>query len=139
MPLIEAEERCKAKAGTIYLAPADYHLLVEADHTFSLSVDAKVNNARPSIDVFMIAAAEAWGRGLVAVLLTGANADGAVGMSAVRSAGGLCMVQEPLGAFAPEMPQAAIDRGGVDWIVPPDRIGFMITSLCTSSGRASLS
>ncbi|OAN52230.1 chemotaxis protein CheB [Paramagnetospirillum marisnigri] len=134
LPVVEAEERLPAQAGTVYIAPPDYHLLMEADHTFSLSADAKVLNARPSIDVFMESAAEAWGRSLAAILLTGANADGAAGMAAVKANGGLCIVQDPDGATAPEMPDAAIALGAAHWIAQPDRIAFLMISLCRGRG-----
>ncbi len=130
MPLTEAEERSPILPGHIYVAPADYHLLVEADFTFSLSVDSRVNNVRPAIDPLLESAADTWGAGLLAVLLTGSNDDGANGMAAVRQAGGTCIVQDPADATAETMPRAAIARGGADWIAPLDRIAFLITSLC---------
>lgn len=135
LPVVEAEERRKAAAGFIHVCPPDYHLLVEADHTFALSVDGKVNNSRPSIDVFLEAAAQCWGSGLVAVLLTGASADGARGMAAVKAAGGVCIVQDPAGAVAPVMPQAAIDAGAADWILPPDGIAARLIALCPPNRR----
>ncbi|CAA7614411.1 chemotaxis protein CheB [Magnetospirillum sp. SS-4] len=130
LPVVEAKERGKAVAGFVHVCPPDYHLLVEADHGFALSVDPKVNNSRPSIDVFLCAAAESWGSGLLAVLLTGASGDGAAGMAAVKAAGGLCIVQDPAGAHAPTMPRSAIDAGGADWVAPLDEIAGLIVSLC---------
>ena len=128
LPVAEAEERMSAMPGTIHVAPPDYHLLIEADHTFSLSVDPKVNNSRPSIDVFLASAADSWGSGLAAVLLTGANIDGVKGMEAVKAAGGLCIVQDPATAYAPVMPQGAIDAGIADHILPPQAIAALIAS-----------
>lgn len=133
LPVTEAAERSPALPGRVYVAPPDYHLLVEDDTTFALSVDKRLNNVRPAIDVLLDSASDTWGEGLLAVLLTGANDDGAAGMAAVRRAGGTCIVQDPEGATAEAMPRAAIARGGADWIAPLDRIAFLITSLCQSS------
>lgn len=137
LPVAEAEERSPALPGRVHVAPPDYHLLVEDDGTFSLSVDKRVNNVRPAIDILLETASDTWGEGLLAVLLTGANDDGAAGMAAVRRAGGTCIVQDPEGATAETMPRAAIARGGADWIAPLDRIAFLITSLCGVSAPAS--
>lgn len=128
LPVVEAEERRPVTAGTIHVGPPDYHLLVEEDHTFALSVDHKVNNSRPSIDVFLVSAADAWGNGLAAVLLTGASVDGSVGLAAVKAAGGICIVQDPATAFAPTMPQSAIDAGLADWTLSPEGIAALIAS-----------
>jgi two-component system chemotaxis response regulator CheB len=95
-------------AGTIWFAPSNYHLLLEADLSFSLSVDLPVNYSRPSIDVLFESASDALGSRLCAVVLTGANDDGAHGASVVRRQGGLVMVQDPETASAREMPNAAI-------------------------------
>ncbi|HEX3849768.1 MAG TPA: chemotaxis protein CheB [Polyangiaceae bacterium] len=97
-------------SGGIWFAPSNYHLLIERDRTFSLSVDEPVNFSRPSIDVLFESAAECFGDELCAIVLTGANDDGAFGASAVRQAGGLVIVQDPHTAEAKQMPQAAISR-----------------------------
>ncbi len=97
-------------AGTIWFAPSNYHLLVEADLSFSLSVDMPVNYSRPSIDVLFESASDALGPRLCAIVLTGANDDGAHGASVVRRQGGLVMVQDPGTAAARDMPNAAISR-----------------------------
>ncbi|CUW38545.1 putative chemotaxis protein-glutamate methylesterase(Signal transduction response regulator, chemotaxis, protein-glutamate methylesterase,3-188) [Magnetospirillum sp. XM-1] len=133
LPVSEAEERAPALPGRVYVAPPDYHLLVEPDATFALSVEARINNVRPAIDPLLESAAEAWGEGLLAVLLTGSNEDGAAGMAAVREAGGTCIVQDPDDAAADTMPRAAITHGGADWIAPADRIAFLVASLCQAS------
>jgi two-component system chemotaxis response regulator CheB len=106
----EPEDKEPVSAGTVWFAPSNYHLLIERDRTFSLSVDEPVNFSRPSIDVLFESAAECFGDELCAVVLTGANDDGALGASAVRRAGGLVIVQDPRTADAQEMPQAAISR-----------------------------
>ncbi|WP_439600534.1 chemotaxis protein CheB [Devosia sp.] len=104
----EAEDKDPVAAGTIYFAPPDYHLLVEADRTFSLSCDAPVLFSRPSIDVLFESAADAYGPKLVGIVLTGANADGARGLRAIIGEGGAGIVQAPSSAFASAMPEAAL-------------------------------
>jgi two-component system chemotaxis response regulator CheB len=106
----EPEDKQPVSAGTVWFAPSNYHLLIERDRTFSLSVDAPVNFSRPSIDVLFESAAECFGDKLCAVVLTGANDDGALGASAVRRAGGLVIVQDPNTADAQQMPQSALSK-----------------------------
>lgn len=130
------KEPCSGEAalpGRVYLAPADYHLLVERDGTLSLSVDEKVNFSRPSIDVLFESAAAAWGAGLVGVLLSGANGDGAAGMLAIRRAGGLTLVQDPKTAEHPAMPQAAIEAGGALKVLPLGAIGPELNALAAGA------
>ena len=109
IPVREVEDKEPVVGGTIYFAPPDYHLLVEVDKGLSLSSDEPVLFSRPSIDVLFESAADAYGEALIAVILTGANHDGAKGLLAVVEAGGRAVVQNPLGAFAAAMPQAAIE------------------------------
>jgi two-component system chemotaxis response regulator CheB len=104
----EAEDKEPLSRGTVYFAPPDYHLLVETDRFLSLSDDEPVLFSRPSIDVLFESAADAFGPGLIAVVLTGANQDGAKGLKAVAEAGGVAIVQNPESAFASAMPEAAI-------------------------------
>lgn len=104
----EAEDKEPIIDGTAYFAPPDYHLLVEADRTLSLSNDEPVFYSRPSIDVLFESAADAYGPNLIAVVLTGANQDGAKGLRAVTEAGGVAIVQNPKGAYASAMCEAAI-------------------------------
>jgi len=125
----EAEEKDVLQPNTIYIAPADYHLLLEKDKTFSLDVSEKVNYSRPSIDVTFESAAEAYGPSLMAVLLSGANADGAEGMKQVKALGGTCVVQTPASAEVSFMPQQAIDQVAVDHIIPGDALAEFINSL----------
>ncbi|MBS0548700.1 MAG: chemotaxis protein CheB [Proteobacteria bacterium] len=103
----EAEDKEPIRGGTAYFAPPDYHLLVEADGHLSLSSDELVLYSRPSIDVLFESASDAYGPGLVGVILSGANEDGAAGLRAVVDAGGTAVVQNPDRAFAPAMPEAA--------------------------------
>jgi two-component system chemotaxis response regulator CheB len=104
----EAEDKEPARPGTVYFAPADYHLLVEDDGCLSLSNDEPVHYSRPSIDVLFESAADAYGPHLIGVLLTGANQDGAKGLGAVARAGGEAIVQDPDEAFARAMPEAGL-------------------------------
>ena len=108
LPVREPLDKEAVAGGVVWVAPSDYHLLVEADRTFSLSIDPLVNFSRPSIDVLFESAAEVYGAGVLAVVLTGANADGAAGAAAVRRAGGRVAVQDPASAHSKTMPDAAI-------------------------------
>ena len=104
----EAEDKEPTRPGVVYFAPSDYHLLVEADGALALSSDEPVNYSRPSIDVLFESAADAYGAGLIGLVLTGANADGASGLKAVASAGGRALVEDPASAYARPMPEAAL-------------------------------
>lgn len=108
----QADEKEKINGATIYVAPPDYHLLVEKDFRFSLSSDAPVHYSRPSIDVLFETAANAYGKGLTGIILTGANSDGALGLVAIKNAGGTTIVQDPKEAQFSFMPAAAIDAKG---------------------------
>lgn len=113
----EAEEKEKLNPSTIYFAPPNYHLLIEKDETLSLSVDEKVNYARPSIDVLFDSASDAFGSYLIGIILTGANNDGSVGLKHIKEQGGLTIVQNPNTAEVGSMPQAAINKVKVDYIL----------------------
>lgn len=130
LPVVEASERAPADPGVVHVAPSGYHLLVEANRHFSLSIDAKVAYARPSIDVLFETAADAWREGLIAVLMTGANSDGADGLVAVRQAGGYAVVQDPHTAEADVMPRAGLERAGADACLPLDAIASRLNELC---------
>ncbi|MBE0650456.1 MAG: chemotaxis protein CheB [Bacteroidales bacterium] len=118
----EADEKEPILAGTAYVAPPDYHLLVEADKTLSFSVEDKVNYSRPSIDVLFQTAADAYNEHLVGILLTGANADGSEGMSYIKKRGGFTIVQDPADAESPVMPKTAIMQQEPDMILTLDGI-----------------
>jgi two-component system, chemotaxis family, protein-glutamate methylesterase/glutaminase len=109
IPVREAEDKEPIVGGTVYFAPPDYHMLVEIDRSLSLSSDEPVLFSRPSIDVLFESAADAYGSALIAIVLTGANQDGARGMYAVVETGGIALVQSPEGAFASAMPEAVIE------------------------------
>ncbi|HEY1096546.1 MAG TPA: chemotaxis protein CheB [Alphaproteobacteria bacterium] len=108
MPIREAEDKDMIQKGTVYLAPPDYHLLVEKNGSLSLSSEEPVLFSRPSIDVLFETAADAYGEDLVGVILTGANHDGSAGLQAVITAGGTGIVQHPNQAYAATMPEAAL-------------------------------
>lgn len=107
--VVEADDKTPLESGHVYFAPPDYHLLVERSHELSLSSEDPVLFSRPSIDVLFETAADAYGDGLIGVILTGANNDGAAGLKAVMAAGGTGFIQTPQSAFARAMPEAAID------------------------------
>lgn len=130
LPVIEALERHLPRPGCVYLAPTGYHLYLEQDGRFALSIDAKVCHVRPSIDVLFESAADAYGNGLAAVVLTGANEDGAAGLKAVRARGGIGIVQDPQDAEVPAMPAAALALAGADYCIPLNEIGPLINRLC---------
>ena len=113
----------------VYVAPPNCHLTVNPDRTFSLSRSEPVLFARPSIDVLFVSAAAAYGPRLVGVILTGASSDGAKGLKAIKSAGGIAVVQDPRTAEADIMPKAAVAAGDVDFILPLDAIGKFLARL----------
>jgi two-component system chemotaxis response regulator CheB len=112
----EAYDKDRLAAGVIYLAPADYHLLVDGDH-LALSTEARVCYARPSIDVLFGSAAESFGPRLIAVVLTGANRDGVGGARQVKQRGGVVIVQDPATAESRVMPAATLSSVAVDRVV----------------------
>jgi two-component system chemotaxis response regulator CheB len=113
----EADEQELPVGGTVYLAPADYHLMVEPDGKLGLSTDPPVNYARPSVDVLFETAAEAFGKGLVGVILTGAGSDGSRGLKRIKAMGGVTVVQNPEDAAAGSMPNNALMAVTPDYIV----------------------
>jgi two-component system chemotaxis response regulator CheB len=130
--VVDTTDKEWLKPGTVYLAPANYHLLVERGE-LSLSVDEAVAYSRPSIDVMFESAADAYGSGVVGVVLTGANSDGARGAVRIKKRGGFVLAQDPKTAESPAMPQAAIDATRVDRILPLERIGPFLVELCRGS------
>lgn len=109
----QADEKEKISGGYVYVAPPDYHLLVERDRTFSLSADEQVRYSRPSIDVLFESAAVVFGPALVGIVLTGANSDGAYGIQVIDRYGGLTIAQDPEEADFPFMPKACIETSSV--------------------------
>jgi two-component system, chemotaxis family, protein-glutamate methylesterase/glutaminase len=118
----EADEKEEIEKGKIYIAPSNYHLLIEQDKTFSLTVDERVNYARPSIDVLFETAAEAYQERLIGVVLTGSNNDGSKGIKRIKECGGLTIVQQPDTAESSYMPESAIATIQPDYILPLEEI-----------------
>ena len=129
LPVREAEDKEELAPGTIYVAPPDYHTLIEADGTIALSTEAHVRHARPSIDVLFRSAAEAYRERCVGVVLTGANEDGADGLALIKELGGVAVVQDPRTAERREMPSAAIEATDADLVLPLDEIGLFLRGL----------
>ena len=122
LPVKIAMDKERIKSGHIYLAPAGYHLQVEERGVLSLSLEAKVCHARPSIDVLFHSAASVYQKAVAAVLLTGANNDGTEGICKVQASGGITVVQEPGTAEMDIMPASAIQSGCVDYVVELERL-----------------
>jgi len=125
-PVLEPLDKQPVACGHIFFAPAEYHLLIEVDRSFALSIDAPVNYSRPSVDVLFESAAYAYGAGLTAVVLSGANDDGAVGALAVRELGGHVYVQDPEEALVRTMPDAAIRLAQPQFVGPLSEIAALL-------------
>lgn len=125
----EAEPNEPILNGHVYIAPANYHLLVEKDKKLSLTVDEKVNFSRPSIDLLFESAAEAFLDQLLGILLTGANNDGAKGITRVHQLGGTTIAQHPESAEVKTMPQSAIETGDIDWVLHLNEISIFLSML----------
>lgn len=118
LTVCEAEDKARIAPATLYFATPGYHLSIERDRSFSLSCEPPLHWSRPSIDVLMGSAADAYGPALAGLLLTGANEDGADGLALIHRAGGLTAVQDPDEAHVPTMPRAALARHRPDRILP---------------------
>lgn len=129
LKVIEAEDKMPIQNGWVYLAPRNYHLLVDGEQC-ALSTEEAVNYARPSIDVLFESAADVCGKNVIGVILSGANADGAKGLAAIGRAGGVTVVQDPSTADAAAMPQAAIHATKVDRILKLEEIGKFLMERC---------
>ncbi len=125
----DAEDKSPLEAGTVLIAPPGYHVLLD-DGSAELSVDEPVQFARPSIDVLFESAAESYGERVVAVLLTGANADGADGLAEIQRRGGRTIVQDPETCVRPEMPEAALAAMTPDAVLGLDGIAAELGRLC---------
>lgn len=124
----DVEEKEKIREGHIYICPADYHVLVEKDFSFSLDYSEKVNFSRPSIDVVFRSASDVYRDRLICVLLSGANGDGAEGLLFVKANGGITVVQDPLDAQVPYMPQQALKLQEPDYILESSHIAALLNS-----------
>ena len=135
--VVEAHEKDVIKGGTAYIAPPNYHLLIELDRTFTLDVSPRVNYARPSIDVLFESAADVYGDKLIGIILTGANFDGCQGLKMIKERGGVAIVQDPATAQAVSMPREAIAVTAVDFILPPKGIAAMLLDLSGAGNKGS--
>ncbi|WP_434581022.1 chemotaxis protein CheB [Pseudomonas sp. Z5-35] len=129
VPVEEAQDKQDISPGTLYVATPGYHLSVEADRSLSLSLEAPVHHSRPSIDVLFESAADVYGPDLLAVVLTGANSDGARGLAKVKAQGGLTIVQDPEEAQVCTMPEAALSLHEPDHILTLQGIGQLLAGL----------
>lgn len=130
LPVSEAAERRPVAGGCVHVAPGGYHLLLENDRHFALSVDESVCFSRPSIDVMFGSVADVYQSNAIGVVLTGASRDGAEGLARIRSRGGLAVVQTPASAEAAAMPQAALDIAGADHCLSLEEIAPLLNRLC---------
>jgi two-component system, chemotaxis family, protein-glutamate methylesterase/glutaminase len=130
-PVCEPHDKEPIEPCRVYIAPADYHLLVENGH-FALSVDARVQFARPSIDVLFESIAARYREHAIGIVLTGANEDGAAGLAAIKRNGGVSIVQDPETATRRSMPDAAIAAAVADAILPLEEIGHFLYGLCAA-------
>ncbi|MVX65513.1 chemotaxis protein CheB [Clostridium chromiireducens] len=131
----EADEKESILPGNVYIAPPNYHLLIEKDETLSLTVDNKENYSRPSIDVLFESAAEVYRYELIGIILTGANKDGSNGLRRIKELGGTTIVQDPDTAEVYFMPKSAISTTEVDYILTLDKINAKIIELVGESNE----
>lgn len=134
LPVRAPDDKEPIMPGTVYLAPAGYHLLVDAE-SFALSIEAPVQHARPSIDVLFESAADAYAERVIAVVLTGSSRDGSRGAALVKRRGGRVLVQSPAEAASPILPQATLASTRVDQVLPLDQIPAALVRLCQHATR----
>ena len=125
----EADEKETIEIGTVYIAPPNYHLLIEDDKSLSLTIDERVSFARPSIDVLFESAAEAYKNKLIGIILTGSNHDGAEGIKRIKKFGGLAIVQDPATAESAYMPESALAGIKADYILPLEEIPHLLIKI----------
>ncbi|MCP4697292.1 MAG: chemotaxis protein CheB [Gammaproteobacteria bacterium] len=131
----QADEKESIVPGRVYLAPPAYHLLIEEDRTFSLSLEGPVNFARPAVDVLFESAIDAYRSGIIGIILTGANHDGSQGLRQIKEMGGYAIVEDPETAEVNAMPRAAIAAAKVDQILPVTQIGPYLLQLVNRSRK----
>jgi two-component system chemotaxis response regulator CheB len=132
--VVDADDKLPLQRGVVFLAPPDYHLLVEGDH-LALSIDAHVSYSRPSIDVLLETAGEAFRERSAGVVLTGANADGAAGLARIAELGGAAIVQDPESSERAEMPRAALQAVPSARVLPLEAIAPALVQLCGTEAR----
>lgn len=125
----EADDKDEILPGVIYIAPADYHVLIEKDRTLSLDASEKINYSRPSIDVTFESAAEAYTNSLIAMLLSGANADGVKGLLLAKKLGAYIIIQDPSSAEVPYMPEQALREMEPNWLLDRDNLSQLFSLL----------
>ena len=135
LAVCEVEDKQPIEHGYVYIAPPDYHLLIEGKH-FSLTTDAPVRFSRPSIDVTFVSAADACGARAVGVVLTGANEDGAAGLRRIVDRGGRAIVQDPATAEVRTMPAASLRAVPEAELLPLERIGARLGDLAAEATAA---
>lgn len=118
LKVVAPEHGTELEPGGLFVAPPGYHCLVEKGGSLALALYRPVHYCRPAIDELFFSAGYVYGRGVMAVLLTGANEDGATGMQYIKRRGGMTVAQDPADSESPIMPQSAIDMGGVDEVLP---------------------
>jgi two-component system chemotaxis response regulator CheB len=129
LPVREIEDKEKMKPSTIYVAPANYHVLIEKEDFFSLDVSEKINYSRPSIDVSFETAADVYGPAAAALLLSGANNDGTEGLKCIQEKGGKVLIQQPSSAEVSYMPQQALKEINADAVLSTEKIAEYINAL----------
>ena len=128
LPVVEIEDKQPINGGRIFIAPSNYHVLIDGRH-FALSTDSPVLHARPSIDVLFESAAESLGEGVLGVLLTGMSQDGVAGLKRIKECGGFTLVQDPATAEGRIMPEAAIESAAADKVLPLEQIASFLIDL----------
>lgn len=131
LPVAEALDKQPLLAGHVYVAPPDYHLLIERD-SLTLSIDDPVHYARPSIDVLFESAALAFGGSTVAIVLTGRGTDGAAGAAQIEACGGVVLIEDPATAFSPDLPAAALRLTRRARVLPAAQLGDALCELCAA-------
>lgn len=129
VPIREAEDKEPVVPGTVYFAPANYHLLLDRGPQLALSADDPVYHSRPSIDVLFESAADVYADRLLGVILTGANEDGASGLASVHDQGGVTVVEHPETSYSPQMALAALKMRPADLVLPLEQIGLLLGTL----------
>ncbi len=133
----EPDDKEPIRKGKIYLAPANYHMLVELGNTFALSTDEMVNHSRPSIDLTLESAAYVYKTKLIGILLSGANKDGAMGMKKIKDWGGLTIVQDPAECMIDTMPTSALKLTQIDYTLPVQKILEFLLEVHKQQKKAS--
>ncbi len=128
LPVVEVHDKQEIKVGRIFVAPSNYHVLIDGDH-LALSTEAPVSHSRPSIDVLFESAAESFGEGVLGVLLTGMSRDGSAGLKRIKECGGHTLVQDPLTTEGHVMPKGAIESVSAEAVLPVEKIASFMMDL----------